>query len=481
MDYNELKPKKIFHFFQEICRIPHPSKHEEKLIAYIRDFAVQRGLWNQTDASGNILVRKPASTGHEERPGVVLQAHVDMVPDKRKGVEHDFLTDPIRTRIEGEWLQAEGTTLGADNGIGVAAALAVLDSDELKHGPLECLFTVDEETSLGGAWSILPGWLQSPYLINLDSEEEGEIFVGCAGGNCLHATIDYIPETTPSDYFFFKIGIEGLTGGHSGGDIHKGRANALKIISSLACQLREQYDLRICQLNGGSKHNAIPIEAGFVGAVPMKDKEAVRIDLNIFAAEMEREYHVTDPQLKMTMESTSVQTTQIPCEVAQKILSGLVAVHNGVYAFNQEASDFVHTSNNLAIVNTTPESVRVHSSQRSESEFSLTEITRSVAAPFLLAGARIQVDDVYPGWAPVYTSHLLEVAQKSFQDLCGHPPQVKTIHAGLECGLFLQKYPQMEMISIGPTMRNVHTPEEKMHLPSVPVFWEHLIRILEEL
>lgn len=481
MDYNELKPKKIFHFFQEICRIPHPSKHEEKMIAYIRDFAVTRGLWNETDESGNILVRKPATAGYEKRPGVALQAHVDMVPDKRKGVQHNFLTDPIRTKIDGEWLSAQGTTLGADDGIGVAAALAILDSEDLKHGPLECLFTVDEETSLGGAYSLRPGWLQSPYLINLDSEDEGEIFIGCAGGNCLHAELTYTPEPAPATYFYLRIGVEGLTGGHSGGDIHKGHANAIKLISSFANRLMDKYDLRICSLKGGSKHNAIPIEASMLAAVPMKDKEPVRIDLNVFASEMEREYKITDPFLKMTMGSESVHPFQWPEETARRILYSLVGVHTGVYAFSQEAPGFTHTSNNLAIVNTTDKAIEIHCSQRSESEFSLEEITRCVAAPFKMAGATIRIDDAYPGWPPVYDSHLLQVAKESYRTLFSSGPEVKTIHAGLECGLFLQKYPAMEMISIGPTLRNVHTPEEKMHIPSVKAFWEHLTHLLAEL
>lgn len=481
MDYNALKPKKIFHFFHEICQIPRPSKHEEKVIAYIRDFATARSLWNETDESGNILVRKPATAGHENRPGVALQAHVDMVPDKRKGVQHDFLTDPIRTQIDGEWLCAQGTTLGADDGIGVAAALAVLDSEECPHGPLECLFTVDEETSLGGAYSLRPGWLQSPYLINLDSEEEGVIFIGCAGGNNLHATLAYQPEPAPSDYFYLRITVEGLTGGHSGDDIHKGHANALKLISSFAYRLAHKYDLRICAIEGGSKSNAIPIEAGLLAAVPMKDKEPVRVDLNVFAAEMEREYKQTDPQMRMSMESESVQAFQLPGTTARQLLYALVAVHTGVYAFSQEVPGFTQTSNNLALVKTGDQAVEIHSSQRSDSAFSLEEITQCVAAPFLLAGATLSIDGVYPGWTPVYDSHLLRVAKESYRTLFGRDPEVKTIHAGLECGLFLKKYPAMEMISIGPTLRNVHTPEEKMHLPSVRAFWKHLIHLLSEL
>ncbi len=478
MDYNELKPGKIFHFFHEICQIPRPSKHEEQVTRYLQSFAAERKLWCETDEKGTVLIRKPATAGHEQTPGVVLQSHTDMVPDKRKEVEHNFLTDPIRTQIQGEWLSACGTTLGADNGIGVAAQLAVLDSDDLKHGPLECLFTVDEETSLGGAFFLRKGWLQSPYLINLDSEEEGEIFVGCAGGNCLHAEFSYTPEAAPKDYFFLRIGIERLTGGHSGDEIHKGHANAIRLMASFLNRLLDKYDLRLCSFEGGSKHNAIPIEASVLAAVPTKFKEPVRVDLNIFWAEMEREYSRTDPRMKMTMESEPVQPHQLPAEVTRNLIRSLVAVHTGVYAFSQESPDFVHTSANLAIVRTDEGSVKIETSQRSDSPFSLEEVTRCVGAAFTLAGAEYTVDSEYPGWTPVYNSHLLTAAKESYRILFGSEPQVKTIHAGLECGLISEKYPAMEMISFGPTLRAVHTPEERLHIPSVQRFWDHLVHLL---
>lgn len=481
MNYKDLKPEKVFYFFHEICQLPHPSKHEEKVIRYIQDFAATRNLWCETDLSGNVLVRKPATPGREKIPGVVLQSHMDMVPDKRKEVTHNFLTDPIQTQIQGDWLQAKGTTLGADNGIGVATALAVLDSNDLVHGPLECLFTVDEETSLGGAYSLHSGWMQSPYLINLDSEEEGEIFVGCAGGNSLHATFPYIPEKAPADYFYVRLGIEGLTGGHSGDDIHKSRANAIKLMASFINRLMEKYDLHLCSIAGGSKHNAIPIESTALIAVPMKDKESIRVDLNIFSSEMEREYSVTEPRMKMTMESETPHPIQLPQDTAMRIIKSLVAVHTGVYEISQEAPNFVHTSNNLAVIRTTEKEVEAHSSQRSDSAFSLDEITRCVAASFELGKAVLSIDSAYPGWSPVYNSHLLEIAKRSYMELFGKEAKVKTIHAGLECGLILQKYPNMEMISFGPTLRDVHTPEEKMYIPSVLKFWEHLTYLLAHL
>lgn len=485
MVYEELQPQNVFRFFKEICNIPRPSGHEEGMKEYLARFAEERGLWHETDERGNTLIRKPATAGKEGAPGVVLQGHTDMVPEKRKDVQHDFLKDPIQTVVDGEWLRAAGTTLGADNGIGVALALAVLDSREIAHGPVEALFTVDEEVSLGGAEHLREGWLQSPYLINLDSEEEGEVYVGCAGGNCLTATWKCGFEPAPADYFYAHIALEGLSGGHSGSDIDKGHANAIKLLSSLLVRLQEEekLDLRICSMEGGSKHNAIPIEAAAVVGVPAEEKENLRVQLNLFASEMEREYKKTDPGMKWTLASCACPGQQLNPMGAEEITAALVAVHTGVYAFSQEAPEFVHTSNNLAILRTEETGeVSAVSSQRSDSEFSKEEVTACVAAAFRLAHAdRIVVDGDYPGWEPVYDSHLLAVAKASHRAVVGREPEVKAIHAGLECGLIGKKYPGMEMISVGPTLRGVHTPEERMHIPSLQVTWDYLVRILADL
>lgn len=485
MNYDELKPQSVFRFFKDICNIPHPSGHEEEIIRYLKSFAETRGLWHETDERGNTLIRKPATPGREAAPGVCLQAHTDMVADKRKEVKHDFLKDPIQTVIDGEWLRAEGTTLGADNGIGVALALAVLDSKEVAHGPVEALFTVDEEVSLGGAEHLKEKWLQSPYLINLDSEEEGEIYVGCAGGNCLEATWNCGFEPAPEDYFYAQIGVEGLSGGHSGGDIEKGHANGIKLLGSLLHRLleEEKLDLRICCVQGGSKHNAIPIEAVALVGVPMAEKETLRIAINVFAAEMEKEYKITDPGMKWVMESAPAPKQELNALCMEEIIHALVSVHNGVYAFSQENPTFVHTSNNIAILRTSAEGViSLISSQRSESNFSKDEVTRCVQAAFSQAHAdRIVIDGDYPGWEPAYDSHLLAIAQESHKAVLGREAKIMTIHAGLECGLIGKKYPEMQMISIGPTLRGVHTPEEKMHIPSLKTAWEHLTHILSHI
>ncbi|MGI6219730.1 MAG: aminoacyl-histidine dipeptidase [Bacteroidaceae bacterium] len=485
MVYDDLQPQNVFRFFKEICNIPRPSGHEQEITEYLRRFAAERNLWHETDERGNTLIRKPATPGKEAAPGIVLQAHTDMVPEKRKDVEHDFLKDPIQTVIDGEWLHAKGTTLGADNGIGMALALAALDSNEIEHGPLEALFTVDEEVGLGGAECLKEGWLQSSYLLNLDSEEEGLIYVGCAGGNTLTATWKCGFEPSPEDFFYAHIALEGLAGGHSGSDIDQGHANAIKLMSSLLGRLLEEgkFDLRICTIEGGSKHNAIPLEASATVGVRAEEKENLRVSLNLFAAEMEREYKKTDPGMKWTLTSCERPAQQLNPMCVEEVITALTCAHTGVYAFSQESPEFVHTSNNIAILSTDQEgNITVLSSQRSESEFSKEEVTRCVTAAFRLAHAdRIVVSDDYPGWEPVYNSHLLEVAQASHRAVTGHDAVVKTIHAGLECGLIGKKYPGMEMISIGPTLRGVHTPEEKLHIPSLLTAWKHICSILANL
>ena len=303
MEKNDLKPASVFHFFEEVCQVPRPSKKEEKIRAFLIGFAQERGLEYKTDEAGNLLIMKPATPGKENLKKVVLQSHMDMVCEKNKTTEHNFDTDPIRTYVDGEWLKAQGTTLGADNGIGIATELAVLDAKDIAHGPIECLFTVDEETGLTGAFALKDGFMSGDILINLDSEDEGELFIGCAGGAGTTAQFPCPMEAAPAGYFFFRVAVKGLTGGHSGDDINKGRANANKVLNRYLVQLMNRYDLRLCEIDGGNLHNAIPREAHAVCAVPMEYKEAVRVDLNVFLAEVENEYAVTEPKLTMELES----------------------------------------------------------------------------------------------------------------------------------------------------------------------------------
>lgn len=482
MEKNEMKPAEVFAIFEEICQVPRPSKREEKMIAYLKAFGEKHGLETKVDEAGNVLIRKAATPGMEGHKTVVLQAHIDMVCEKNKEVEHDFLTDPIETYIDGEWLRARGTTLGADNGIGVAAALAVLASDTIVHGPLECLFTVDEETGLTGAFALESGFMQGDVLLNLDSEDEGEIFIGCAGGCRTNAEFAYTPVAVPEGYFHFTVEVSGLTGGHSGDDINKNRANANKVLNRFLLQAAGKYDLYLCEISGGNLHNAIPREARAHCAIPMADKENVRIDLNLFAADVEAEYSVTEPNVRFVLQSADAVPHAIDRDTTLRLLKAVHAVANGVFAMSQDIPGLVETSSNLASIKMTEgHRIVIGSSQRSSTLSSRKDMAETVQAAFELAGATVDVGDGYPGWKPNPHSALLQVAVESYKHLYGTEPKVKAIHAGLECGLFLEKYPSLDMISFGPTLRGVHSPDERMHIPSVERWWKHLLDMLERL
>lgn len=482
MDKKDLRPVEVFGIFEEICQVPRPSKREEKIIAYLKAFGAEHQLETKIDEAGNVLISKPATPGMEGRKTVVLQAHIDMVCEKNKEVEHDFLTDPIETWIDGEWLRAKGTTLGADNGIGVAAALAVLASDKIEHGPLECLFTVDEETGLTGAFALQSGFMNGDVLLNLDSEDEGEIFIGCAGGCRTNATFAYTPVEVPQGFFYFSVEVSGLTGGHSGDDINKGRANANKVLNRFLLQTADKYDFYLCEISGGNLHNAIPREARAVCAIPMADKENVRIDLNLFAADVEAEYSVTEPNVRFVLQSADPVAQAVDSDTAMRLLKAVHAVANGVFAMSQDIPGLVETSSNLASIKMVEDhQILIGSSQRSSTLSSRKDMAETVKAAFELAGATVDVGDGYPGWKPNPKSALLQVAVDSYKRLFGVAPKVKAIHAGLECGLFLEKYPSLDMISFGPTLRGVHSPDERMHIPSVERWWRHLIDVLKHI
>lgn len=478
MEKNELKPTCVFHYFEEICRVPRPSKKEEKIRAYLVDFAKQHGLEYKEDEIGNILIKKGATPGMEDRKTVILQSHMDMVCEKNNDTEHDFDTDPIQTYVDGEWLRAKGTTLGADNGIGVATELAVLAADDLQHGPIECLFTVEEETGLTGAFALKEGFMEGDILINLDSEDEGELFIGCAGGAGTKAEFPCPMEKAPEGYFFFRVAVKGLTGGHSGDDINKGRANANKLLNRYLMQLMQRYDLRLCMIDGGNLHNAIPREASALCAVPMAEKESVRVDLNIFLAEVENEYAVTEPNLTMELESESAQPEVMEPEAMKRFLHAIYAVHNGVYAMSQDMEGLVETSSNLASIKQREGKLLVVTSQRSSIHSSRKDMSQMVRSAFELGGAVTETGDGYPGWKPNPSSEILKVAVESYERLFGVEPKIKAIHAGLECGLFLEKYPSLDMVSFGPTLRGVHSPDERMLIPTVEKFWLHLLDVL---
>lgn len=479
MNKLNLKPQMVFDYFAQICAIPHGSKHEEQISRYLQEFGKSLGLETIADEMGNVLIKKPATAGYEDRKCVILQGHMDMVCDKRKDVEHDFLKDPIRLVVDGEWLKADGTTLGADNGIGVAAAMAVLADNTLKHGPVNCLFTIDEETGLTGAQALSGEMLQGDILINLDSEDEGEIFIGCAGGVCNYADYRFIWSQISSDLFFMKAEISQLTGGHSGDDINKGRANANKLLNRFLCRVAQKYEFYLCDINGGSLHNAIPRDASAVFAIPSADKENVRIDFNIFAAEVEDEYSATEPNMKLVLQSTDATNLAIDSETTEKFLKSIHAVFNGVFAMSQDVPGLVETSSNLASVRMGDGTISITTSQRSSIESARDNVSASVRAAFELGGASVVTKGHYPGWKPNMNSQIMKVACEQYTKLFGGEAKIKAIHAGLECGLFLEKAPHLDMISFGPTMRGVHSPDEKLNIPSTERFWEHLVAILE--
>ena len=478
----ELKPKAVFDYFAEINKVPRPSKHEEKMIAYLKDFAEKHSLAFKTDEAGNVLIAKPATPGMEGRPTVVLQGHMDMVCEKRSDRVIDFENDPIETFIDGEWMRAKGTTLGADDGIGIALAMAILTDDSIKHGPIECLFTRDEETGLTGAFAIEPGFMTGKYLINLDSEDEGEIFIGCAGGVNTDIEFEYYAESMPEGYVAMRVVVDKLTGGHSGDDINKNRANANKVLARFLYDISGRYDMKLCSIDGGNLHNAIPRHAEAVIAVPEEQKHEIRSDFNIFAAAIQDEYHTTEPTAEFLMESVETPETAIDDITANNLIAALNAVHNGVYEWSQDIPNFVETSSNLASIKMPEEGkIKIVASQRSSTHSQLDAVCNVVASAFNLAGADVLINEGYPGWKPNPDSELLKITVEKYKELFGKEPKVRAIHAGLECGLFSEKYPGLDMVSFGPTLRGVHSPDEKLLIPTVEMVWRHLVAIIGSL
>jgi len=483
MNKIELKPASVFEQFAKINEIPRPSKHEEKMIAYLKQWGESRGLDTRVDETGNVIIRKPATKGYEGRKTVILQSHMDMVCDKLVDVEFDFDNDPIKTYVDGEWLTAEGTTLGADDGIGCAIELALLDADDIEHGPIECVFTRDEETGLTGAEGMKSDFMTGDYLINLDSEDEGEIFVSCAGGRNTQAKFNIRREEAPKGLFFMRAQLKGLLGGHSGDDINKKRANAIKILSRFLYQEMKKYEgIRLAQFHSGKLHNAIPRDGYFVIAVPNDTKENVKADWNIFASDVQDEFHVTDPEMVFTMESADAEPV-IEAQVAQNFVRALQAVDNGIYAICQDEAlgGMVETSSNIASVHTLDSEITILSSQRSNVMSNLDNMCNTIVATFELAGAEAHTSDGYPAWKMRPESKLTDVVVETYKELFGKAPIVRGIHAGLECGLFSERYPNLDMVSFGPTLRAVHTPDERLHIPTVDMVWRHLLLILKRI
>lgn len=474
----ELKPACVFEQFAKINQIPRPSKREEKMIDYLKAFGQSHGLETKVDETGNVIISKPATKGMEQKPTIILQSHMDMVCEKLRDVEIDFDNDPIETYVEGEWMHAKGTTLGADDGIGCAIELAILDSNDIEHGPIQCVFTRDEETGLTGAFGMQAGFMNGEYLINLDSEEEGQIFVSCAGGINTTATFNYTREAAPADSFFLEISLKGLKGGHSGDDINKKRANAIKILARFLYQQQEKHALQVAQFHSGKVHNAIPRDGHAVFCVPAALKEEVKAAWNVFTKEVEEEFHVTDPEMVWAMTSANAENI-LPKAVSQNLVRALQAVDNGPLTNCQDEALawMVETSSNVASVHTEESQCTIVSSQRSNVMSNLRNMASTVKAVYQLAGANVVQNDGYPAWKMNANSELQKIAVAAYKKLFGKEPQVLGIHAGLECGLFSEKYPGLDMVSFGPTLRDVHTPDERLHIPTVQMVWDHLLEI----
>ena len=480
MNEMNLQPSDVFKCFAQVNQIPRPSKKEEQMIDFLLDFGKKLNLETRRADAGNVIICKPATPGMEDRQTIVLQSHMDMVCEKNKDVDFDFTKDAIQTYVDGEWMKAKGTTLGADDGIGVAMEMALLESTDIKHGPLECVFTRDEETGLTGAEGMQSDFMSGRLLINLDSEDVGEIFVSCAGGCRTFAQFDYEEEVMPEGFFTFSLAIKGLTGGHSGDDIDKKRANANKLLARFLYLSQQKYDLRLVDIQAGGLHNAIPREAWCLCAIPTKYKESITVDWNLFQADVEEEYSVTEKSMRFILESETPAATAINKDCSQRLLKALQAVDNGVYAVCQDLN-LVETSSNLASIHKVPETktIDVNSSQRSSIYSARINMANTFAAVFELAGAKVDIGEGYPGWKMNPNSEILRIAVEQHKKLFKKEPIVRGIHAGLECGLFSEKFPGMDMISMGPTLRGVHSPDEKLHIPTVQMVWDHLLAILE--
>lgn len=482
MSNNVLKPARVFEQFAKINQIPRPSKHEEKMIEYLKKFGKDHGLETKVDETGNVLIKKPATKGYENRATTILQSHMDMVCDKLVDVDIDFYNDPIQSYVDGDWMRAKGTTLGADDGIGDAIELAILDSDDIEHGPIECVFTRDEETGLTGAFGMKAGFMSGKYLINLDSEDEGQIFISCAGGINTTAVFHVTREDAPEGYFFMEASLKGLQGGHSGDDINKKRANAIKILARFLYNEQSKMDLYLAQWNSGRMHNAIPRDGKVIFAVPADKKEEVKADFNVFAKEVEDEYHITDTNMQWALVSADAQKV-MDKTTSDNLIKAIQAVDNGVLAMCQDEALawMVETSSNIASVQSEEDKVVVVSSQRSNVMSNLKNMSNSVKACFQLAGADVIQNDGYPAWKMNPESKLVKITVDAYKKLFNKEPKVLGIHAGLECGLFSEKYPHLDMVSFGPTLRNVHTPDECLYIPTVQMVWDHLLEILKNI
>lgn len=482
MKITDLEPKLIWQCFDEITKIPRPTHHLDRMREFLVNWANRHNIEVHTDAVGNVMMRKPATPGHENAPTVILQGHQDMVAEKRPGVNHDFMTDPIITVVEGDWVRAEGTTLGADNGMGCAAGMAVLIDDSLVHGPIEVLFTVDEEQGLIGANGLQAGFVTGDILLNLDSEEMGQLVIGCAGGKVTVCSLPYKMVAGREGDKYFRVAFNNLKGGHSGMEIALGRANANQQLARFLWSSVNKYGIEIAEIDGGNLANAIPRDAHAVVGVPAAHADAFLADVVEFYHTVLAEYKYSEgDSFSFGAEEVEARDSVICNCVSHKLVSALFACPNGVQAMSAAMPGLVETSCNLASVKMKGAEIIITVHQRSSVDSRRDEIADRIKALFEMIGCAVSFDDSYVGWAPNPESKVLKVAEESFRDLFGHAPKVEALHAGLECGLFLEKMPNLDMVSFGPTLKDIHSPSEKANIPTVAEFWTLLTDILRRL
>ncbi len=474
-----LEPKAVWENFYKLTQIPRPSKHEEKIQDFMMKFGKSLGLETEKDAVGNVIIRKPATPGMENRKGIIMQGHLDMVPQKNNDTKHDFEKDPIDAWIDGDWVKARGTTLGADNGMGVAAAMSVLASTTLVHGPVEALFTCDEETGMTGANGLQGGWLKGDILLNMDSEDEGELYVGCAGGVNGNIEFEYDEMIVPKGYSPFKITVKGLKGGHSGLDINMGRGNANKLLVRFLKFATREMDVRLAEINGGGMRNAIPREAYAVVVVPNDFVDEFLAAVAKYEAVYMAELKGTEPNLSFLAEGTQKPKSLIDERVQDDLIDSVYACPNGTIRLSDSMPGLVETSTNLATVKSENGVISVKCLLRSSVDSAKDDLCEQVESVFSLAGGMVRFDGGYPGWKPNMDSAILKQMKQIYEQKFGRVPEVKAIHAGLECGILGGNYPHWDMISFGPTMRFPHSPDEKINIPTVQKFWDFLVETLK--